>query len=558
MATNAHTNTQIGVDSIVCVSYLCTHSKNRITMNKQEVENARKVARVAVGLQTSSDLILAMGSVMAGYIMGYNALVANFSASGWPLLFGASVSGFLAYLLFDAGRKEIAPYAITVALRVFYKKSLKDRLTGAERMPWLFRGFALAVFVTMVGASLYMNYAVTPNLAEIVTDGEDKQLRQQALAEASLNEINRTYSGDRETYEAGVERARAAVENVQRLQEQATNAAGAGYRDYLRKNPGNEWAKKELSQAERAAAARYAGQLRKADRALASAEKELKAFVDKRGGQVGQAVAGITGNLSSGIARIQAAMNNWLSTLQWVMLVAAFIFVLSTALVVIFEDVVGDPATEDAQLFDTVLKAFRKPVQSGVNWLNNKVEGRGPGTMQFATPVGSTFSAPVAMAPTRSIAEQLQDTTAEIQEMRSERVSKCKDGKCPTPTPRTQPAHTAHSTQDTHTQAAHTQDTHRTQPENTEDTGGVGEVDVSDPRKLANTCRTRGARLLKDGKSPLSDPKFAAYKRQLEQVGYTVHVKEGAVSVTASKASDLGGGVYEWEVIGATEGAGDE
>lgn len=128
--------------------------------------------------------------------------------------------------------------------------------------------------------------------------------------------------------------------------------------------------------------------------------------------------------------------------------------------------------------------------------------------------------------------------------------------------PHPYPAHTtsAHSTQhtDTHTQAAHTQDTHRTQPENTEDTGGVGEVDVSDPRKLANTCRTRGARLLKDGKSPLSDPKFAAYKRQLEQVGYTVHVKEGAVSVTASKASDLGGGVYEWEVIGASEGASDE
>ena len=499
-------------------------------MSKNYQEGAEKVARVGYAMQGAGDLILSLGSIATGYMGAMSYLKEH--VQGLLLLGLCSLAAVFVYLIFDAGKKDLAPFVISL---IFGKK---DRITASEKMPWFFHLFAFIALALMVGGSLFANLVITPEVATKVTgDGAE----QTSAYSAAIQSTNKTYEGDRAIYDQSVTEAQKAVSVIEAEAQKAVSVSVSSELTRLARG-GNQWAKNEIHKAENAARNRYAGQLRRANKALEQAKAERAAFIASQGTKVTATVGALTGQLQTGNDLLLSKYDRYTGLLNWLMVCAAIMFLLGTSLYVVYEDRTGSTVSEDVSMSKLASKVWGKVYGGSIRAIDSAIDRKKNGNnMQFAMS-GASTPGPTPSRPTpQSVAAasasfvSARQVTENLRQ-KSEEAGHCVGGVCDITDRKTDRDRKT----ETETEKRTETDTDRTQ-KTTEQTDGVGAgayPDPSDSEAMSTFVkRVRGWHTYAREKGhPTDTPKIMGGIAFLEANKYAVIPRpDGGITVTRYK-----------------------
>jgi len=436
-------------------------------MSKNYKEGAEKVARVGYAMQGAGDLILSLGSISTGYMGAMSFLKEH--VQGLLLLALCSLAAAVVYLIFDAGKKDLAPFVISL---IFGKK---DRITASEKMPWFFHLFAFIALALMVGGSLFANLVITPEVATKVTgDGTE----QASVYSAAIQSTNKTYEGDRAIYDQSVTEAQKAVSVIEADAQKAVSVSVSSELTRLARG-GNQWAKNEIHKAETAARNRYAGQLRRANKVLEQAKADRAAFISSQGTKVTTTIGALTGQLQTGNALLLSKYDRYTGLLNWLMVCAAIMFLLGTSLYVVYEDRTGSTVSEDVSMSKLASKVWGKVYGGSIRAIDSAIDRKKNGNnMQFAMS-GASTPGPTP-APSRPTPESVAAASASFMSakqvtenlrQKSEEAGHCVGGQCDLPDRKTDRDRKTETETEKRTETETEPD--RTQ-KTTEQTDGVG------------------------------------------------------------------------------------
>ena len=513
-------------------------------MSKNYKEGAEKVARVGYAMQGAGDLILSLGSIATGYMGAMSYLKEH--VQGLLLLALCSLAAVFVYLIFDAGKKDLAPFVISL---IFGKK---DRITASEKMPWFFHLFAFIALALMVGGSLFANLVITPEVATKVTgDGTE----QASVYSAAIQSTNKTYEGDRGIYDQSVTEAQKAVSVIEADAQKAVSVSVSSELTRLARG-GNQWAKNEIHKAETAARNRYAGQLRRANKVLEQAKADRAAFISSHGTKVTTTIGALTGQLQTGNALLLSKYDRYTGLLNWLMVCAAIMFLLGTSLYVVYEDRTGSTVSEDVSMSKLASKVWGKVYGGSIRAIDSAIDRKKNGNnMQFAMS-GASAPGPTP-APSRPTPESVAADSAsflsarqvtENLRRRSEESGHCVGGQCNIPDRNTERQNTERQ-KDRKTE---TQDRTDRNTEQTEYTGGVGVVVTYPDASNQDDVRAFIKRFRAWADYNPEDKRVPKAVDWLKSNWYQVEEKSaGKYRVTKYKATNNGDGaiVHEWDVL---------
>lgn len=438
---------------------------------KNYKEGAEKVARVGYAMQGAGDLILSLGSIATGYMGAMSYLKEH--VQGLLLLGLCSIAAVFVYLIFDAGKKDLAPFAVSL---IFGKK---DRITASEKMPWFFHLFAFIALALMVGGSLFANLVITPEVATKVTgDGSEHT----NAYSAAIQSTNKTYEGDRAIYDQAVADAQKAVSVIEADAQKAVSVSVSSELTRLAKG-GNQWAKNEIHKAENAARNRYAGQLRRANKSLEQAKADRAAFISGQGTKVTATIGTLTGQLQTGNDLLLSKYDRYTGLLNWLMVCAAIMFLLGTSLYVVYEDRTGSTVSEDVSMSKLASKVWGKVYGGSIRAIDSAIDRKkNSNNLQFAMTGASQPPTPSRPTPESVAAASASFLSAkqvtENLRQKSNEAGHCVGGACDLPDRKTDRDRQTET--ETEKRTERQTDTDRTHKTDT-DRDGVGAGQYPDP-----------------------------------------------------------------------------
>lgn len=414
-------------------------------------EKREEIVQTSLGIQVATHLGLMLGTIGAIVPAAFNYALNDV---GLPLMYAnvlAALVGGIAAKAVDGGLKKYLPYTVA------WLAGGKDKDTGAERMK-VFNWLVLLICMVQLGATFYMNLAVTPDVVQYATGDADVSGQERRLT--SQEDIYRSGLSSKD------EAVQMAKDNLETAKNNAANyvttaQASKGAEMARLAAGGNGWAKNEIAGA-------VASAKRKGDQEVKAAQKELStalrgkdSYVEKNGTALSGIAATITGEIVAVEDAHKSKQGRWNKSIILFNIVCLIGFIIATIIVVLWEVEEGRDVRSRPTLGNVAAGIGRKTHAGTINTLR-KIFRLDNFVAAPALSVAGFGAAP----PTPTQYRKTERTATKTE---------CKTGKCPPKSEKTnsdtenQHRETQRNTEYTHTE----QDTETFLPTSAQNRVGV-------------------------------------------------------------------------------------